>query len=66
MCGHWRTHGEHRGVQEQGRFEVFEDYHLRVGEIVADSQPPQGLAIVQQRFDETVVGAGYRITGATG
>ena len=29
----WRTHGEHHGVQEKGRFEVFEDYHLRVGEI---------------------------------
>ncbi len=58
----WRTHGEHRGVQEQGRFEVFEDYHLRVGEIVADSQPPQGLAVVQQRFDETVVGAGKAVT----
>src|ERR1041384_4861876 len=25
----WRTQGEHHGVQEKGRFEVFEDYHLR-------------------------------------
>jgi len=29
----WRTHGEHHRVQERGRFEVFADYHLRVGEI---------------------------------
>ena len=29
----WRTHGEHYAVQEKGRFEVFEDYHLRVGEV---------------------------------
>jgi heme-degrading monooxygenase HmoA len=32
----WRTQGEHHGVQEKGRSEVFEDYHLRVGEITAD------------------------------
>ena len=29
----WRTHGEHHGAQEKGRFEIFADYHLRVGEI---------------------------------
>jgi heme-degrading monooxygenase HmoA len=58
----WRTHGEHHDVQEQGRFAVFQDYHLRVGEIVADSEPPQGLVIVQQRFDETAVGAGKAVT----
>ena len=49
----WRTHGEHHGVQEKGRFEIFEDYHVRVGEVTDDSDPPRGLAIVQQRFDET-------------
>ena len=31
----WRTLGLHHDVQEKGRFEVFEDYHLRVGEITA-------------------------------
>ena len=49
----WRTQGEHHGVQEKGRFEVFEDYHLRVGEIFADSKIP---AAKQQRFDETEIG----------
>jgi heme-degrading monooxygenase HmoA len=58
----WRTHGEHHGVQEKGRFEVFQDYHLRVGEIVADSTPPAGLAVAQQRFDETTVGTGKAVT----
>ena len=58
----WRTHGEHHGVQEKGRFEVFDDYHLRVGEIVADSAPPNGLAVEQQRFDETSAGAGTAVT----
>src|SRR5258708_13032590 len=38
----WRTHGEHHGVQEKGRFEVFEDYHLPVGEIVSDTPAPNG------------------------
>ena len=52
----WRTHGEHHGVQEKGRSEVFEDYHLRVGEITADSRPPMGLAVEEQRFDETDIG----------
>lgn len=52
----WRTQGEHHGVQEKGRFEIFEDYHLRVGEITADSQPPNGLTLDEKRFDETEVG----------
>ena len=52
----WRTHGEHHGVQEKGRFEVFEDYHLRVGEVTADSAPPRGLRVEEQRFDETETG----------
>ena len=34
----WRTHGENHDVQEKARFEVFEDYHLRVGE-VTDVKP---------------------------
>jgi heme-degrading monooxygenase HmoA len=52
----WRTHGEHHGVQEKGRFEVFEDYHLRVGEITSDTHPPNGLPLKETRFDETTVG----------
>ena len=52
----WRTHGEHHGVQQKGRSEVFENYHLRVGEITADSRPPMGLKIDAQRVDETEVG----------
>jgi len=52
----WRSHGEHHGVQEKGRFEIFADYHLRVGEIIADTQPPTGLAAAPTRVDETEVG----------
>lgn len=52
----WRTQGEHHGAQEKGRFEIFEDYHLRVGEVTDDTDPPKGLSVEQQRFDETEVG----------
>jgi heme-degrading monooxygenase HmoA len=52
----WRTLAVHHGAQEKGRFEIFEDYHLRVGEITADSALPENLAIKEQRFDETEIG----------
>jgi len=62
----WRTHGLHHTVQEKGRFEVFEDYHLRVGEIIADSRSPEGAELPQQRFDVTQTGAATIVTIAEG
>jgi len=56
----WRTHGLHHAVQEKGRLEVFEDYHLRVGEIIADSGLPE--SPTQQRFDATQTGAATIVT----
>jgi heme-degrading monooxygenase HmoA len=53
----WRTQGEHHGVQRKGRSEVFQDYHLRVGEVTSDSAPPKGFVVVQEHFDDTAVGA---------
>ena len=53
----WRTHARHHEVQKKGRTEVFGDYHLRVGEIVADSRPPAGQVLREQRFDETAAAA---------
>ena len=58
----WRTHGEHHGVQEKGRFEIFQDYHLRVGEVTEDTQPPSGLAVAEQRFDATETGDAKAVT----
>jgi heme-degrading monooxygenase HmoA len=58
----WRTQRDHHSVQEKGRFEVFEDYHLRVGEVTADSAPPKGLAVEQQRFDTTETGQAKVVT----
>jgi heme-degrading monooxygenase HmoA len=58
----WRTHAEHHGVQKKGRGEVLEDYHLRVGEVTADTHPPRGMAIAQQRLDETEIGDAKVVT----
>jgi len=58
----WRTHGQHHGVQKRGRFEVFLDYHLRVGEVTADTHPPSGQRLVDQRLDETTVGSAKAIS----
>jgi heme-degrading monooxygenase HmoA len=53
----WRTEGEHHAVQEKGRFDIFQDYHLRVGEVTFDSDPPKAAAVEERRLDETEVGA---------
>jgi heme-degrading monooxygenase HmoA len=53
----WRTTGEHHKIQELGRSEVFQDYHLRVGDVIADTNPSREAPIKEQRFDETEVGA---------
>src|SRR5215813_3749640 len=53
----WRTEGEHHAVQEKGRLEIFADYHLRVGDVIADTAPPANAPIREQRLDETEVGA---------
>lgn len=52
----WRTQAEHHEVQEKGRFEVFEDYHLRVGEVTEDTAPPHGVALAEEHFDTTETG----------
>jgi heme-degrading monooxygenase HmoA len=54
----WRTVAKHHEIQQRGRDDVFQDYHLRVGEVVSDTAPPDGATLVEQRLDETEVGAG--------
>jgi heme-degrading monooxygenase HmoA len=49
----WRTAARHHEIQEKGRNEVFCDYHLRVGEIIADGQLPAGWEPQEERRDET-------------
>jgi heme-degrading monooxygenase HmoA len=58
----WRTHGVHHAAQDKGRSEIFDDYHLRVGEITADTQIPPGQRLQQQRFDETEIADAKLIT----
>ena len=53
----WRTHALHHDVQEKGRFEIFHDYHLRVGQLSRDSRLPAGQVLTEQRLDETEAGA---------
>jgi heme-degrading monooxygenase HmoA len=58
----WRTQGMHHGVQEKGRFEVFNDYHLRVGQLTKDTQLPDGCELRVQRLDETETGDATTVT----
>jgi len=58
----WRTLGVHHGVQEKGRFEVFEDYHLRVAEVTFDTKGPNRSQLQEQRFDGTEIGAAKFVT----
>src|ERR1044072_3891040 len=50
----WRTKAVHHRAQEKGRFEVFGDYHLRVGELEGSGST--------ERADATEVGAGTVVT----
>jgi heme-degrading monooxygenase HmoA len=55
----WRTQARHHDVQRQGRFEVFEDYHLRIGEALSDSDERD---LLHSRLDLTEVGAAPAVT----
>ncbi len=58
----WRTQVRHHEIQQKGRDEILADYHLRVGQITADNEIPEGYALTEQRLDETEVGEGTAIT----
>ncbi|HLI12873.1 MAG TPA: antibiotic biosynthesis monooxygenase [Alphaproteobacteria bacterium] len=58
----WRSAGFHHEVQETGRREIFENYHLRVGEISADTHVPAGQSLAQQRFDATEIAPTKAVT----
>lgn len=58
----WRTQFKHHGIQEKGRFEVLQDYHLRVGQLTHDTAPPLGYELTEQRLDETETGLAAMVT----
>ena len=57
----WRTAMRHHDVQEKGRNEILRDYHVRVGQITADTNLPAGYVLEEQRLDETEAGEGTSI-----
>ena len=58
----WRTHAMHHDVQVKGRSEVFLDYHIRVGQVTADTHVPPGHGLREQRLDETETGAAKMVS----
>ena len=58
----WRTHAMHHEVQVKGRSEVFEDYHIRVGQVTADTHVPPGHELREQRLEETDTGAAKMVS----
>ena len=58
----WRTDAEHHAVQEKGRYEIFEDYRLRVGDVISDTDPPPETPIREQCLDGTGVGHAKFVT----
>ncbi len=58
----WRTQVKHHGVQKKGRFEVFQDYRLRVGQVTTDSHVPRGHQLHEQRLDVTETGEAKTVT----
>ncbi|HKS84066.1 MAG TPA: antibiotic biosynthesis monooxygenase [Pseudolabrys sp.] len=52
----WRTHAGHHVAQEKGRGSILRDYHLRIGEIVRDTNLPSDRSLPVQRLDETQAG----------
>ena len=49
-------------VQQKGRDEILADYHLRVGQITADTKLPPGQVLTEQRLDETQAGEAKYVT----
>jgi hypothetical protein len=48
---------DHHIAQKQGRSEILQDYHLRIGDVTADTDAPKEAPVHEQRFDETEIGA---------
>jgi heme-degrading monooxygenase HmoA len=58
----WRTEGEHHATQSKGRYDIFDDYHLRVGDVTSDTAPPKEAPVHERRLDETEVGQAKIVT----
>jgi heme-degrading monooxygenase HmoA len=61
----WRTTANHHNAQATGRSKILGDYHLRVGQFIADTHLPPGQELREQRLDATDIGAGQFATLVT-
>jgi heme-degrading monooxygenase HmoA len=61
----WRTQVRHHEAQQQGRHEILQDYHLRIGQVTRDTHVPKGSLIEEQRLDATRVGLGTALSLVT-
>ena len=43
-------------AKAEGRAGILSDYHLRVGEVIKDTDVPDGQSMTYQRLDETEFG----------
>src|SRR5919198_680772 len=55
----WRNHAGHREIQQKGREEVFRDYRLRVGKIIADSHSATGQSLGEEHGGKTGAAAQF-------
>lgn len=58
----WRVRKHHHEIQEIGRDEILAEYRFRVGQVTDDTAAANGLRMVNQRLDESEIGAGVAIT----
>jgi heme-degrading monooxygenase HmoA len=55
----WRNHAGHREIQQKGREEVFRDYRLRVGKIIADTHSATGQSLGEEHGSKARVEAHF-------
>jgi heme-degrading monooxygenase HmoA len=58
----WRSQAKHHKTMQTARDRVFSDYHLRIGQTVADTRVPAGHTLVEQRLDATEAGIAKAVT----
>ena len=58
----WRSTANHHKAMQASRDRVFADYHMRIGQVVADTRVPAGPTLVEQRLDVTGTGIGSVVT----
>jgi heme-degrading monooxygenase HmoA len=58
----WRSQAKHHKTMQAARDRVFSDYHLRIGQTVADTRVPDGQVLIEQRLDATEAGIAKAVT----